>query len=81
MFKHKMGVVMISKTTGLKGIVNARSENLYGCNRYYLQPRVDSNNKIPDGCWFDEEDLLLDKKAEPLAGHLSNFGGPISRIK
>lgn len=49
MFKHRLGLLAKSRTTGLKGIITSRSENLYGCNRYYIQPKYNKDMKQLDG--------------------------------
>lgn len=59
MFKHELGVLAESKTTGIKGIIMSRSECLYGCNRYSIQPKSDDKLKLPDSWWFDEDDLKI----------------------
>lgn len=59
MFIHKLGVLAASKITGFKGIITARMENLSGLKRYYLQPRMGRDMKVPKGRWFDENDLTI----------------------
>lgn len=78
-FKHQLGYRAESKTTGLAGVVTARSENLYGCNRYFVQPPVDKDGKVPDGWWIDEDDVQI------VGPHLERqekaTGGPMSRTR
>jgi len=52
MFKIELGKEVKAKVTGLVGITTSRSECLYGCNRYYIQPKVGEDKKVPDGWWF-----------------------------
>lgn len=59
MFKHELGVEIEAKVTKLKGIIVARAENLYGCNRYHIQPKVGKEMKVPDGWWIDEDDISV----------------------
>jgi hypothetical protein len=59
MFKHKLGQEAKALSLGLIGILVARSENLYGCNRYYLQPQANREGKVPDGWWIDEDDVAV----------------------
>jgi hypothetical protein len=73
MFKHLLGNKVQSLTTGLQGILTSRSENLYGCNRYYIQPPVSAAGTIPDGWWVDEDDikvleLIIDRKPSTSGG-------------
>ena len=63
MFKHSLGCLITSNVSGLTGIVVARAEHLYGCNRYYIQPKVSDNDmKVPDGWWVDEGDIVFKKQ-------------------
>ncbi len=77
MFKHSLGVKAQSKVTMLEGIITARSENLYGCNRYYIQPPVGSEKKVPDGWWVDEDDINV--IGDGVRAAPKNTGGPMSR--
>lgn len=78
-FAIPLGVKAQSRTLLLTGIINSRSQNLYGCNRYYIQPPVGEDNKVLDGYWVDEGDvLILAPCHEPDA---RNAGGPPSKIK
>jgi hypothetical protein len=78
MFKHELGAKGRSYATGVEGIIVNRAEALYGCNRYLLQPRVAADGKLPDGYWFDEDDVEVveapARKVEP-----KKTGGPISK--
>ena len=58
-FKHNLGLNVKTKVAGLLGILTSRSENLYGCNRYYVQPKVVTDMKIPEGWWVDEDDIIV----------------------
>lgn len=79
MFKHELGLAVESKVTGLKGVITSRSENLYGCNRYYIQPKVDKDGKVPDGWWIDEDDVTpLDLASVERVDKPT--GGPMSRV-
>lgn len=77
-FKHDLGLQAVAKVTGLKGIITSRSECLYGCNRYYIQPKADKDNKIPDGWWNDEDDIEIVGKG--VTATPKETGGPMSRI-
>jgi len=82
-FKHQLGKEARSKTTKLKGILTARSENLYGCNRYFVQPPVDKDQKLPDGWWHDEDDIEVigDGVDAKRSEDKNQNGGPISKSK
>ena len=80
MFKHEMGVEAETKVTKLKGIITARSENLYGCNRYYVQPPADKDMKIPDGWWVDEDDMSIIGEGTKAKAAKKDTGGPMSRV-
>ncbi|OGS40491.1 MAG: hypothetical protein A3K77_00670 [Euryarchaeota archaeon RBG_13_31_8] len=58
MFKYDTGMKVEDRITGLKGIITSRSENLNMCNRYYIQPRVYKEGKVPTGWWVDEADII-----------------------
>lgn len=62
MFKHDLGSKAQSKITGFKGIITSRSEHVNGCNRYWLEPRVDKKGNAQQGYWFDEEELEILEK-------------------
>jgi hypothetical protein len=77
-FKWEMGSKSKTKTVGLIGIITARSENLYGCNRYYVQPAAGKDMKVPEGFWVDEDDVtILEKPKAPRKA--KNTGGPMSK--
>ena len=78
MFKHTLGSKAKSRTNGLTGILMSRSENLYGCNRYYVQPAVNADSKVPDGWWMDEGDIVILEAPEQEKVESDN-GGPMSR--
>jgi hypothetical protein len=78
MFKHELGKAVQQKTTGLKGIITARSENLYGCNRYYVQPKALKDSKLPDGWWMDEDDIKVTGRG--VIVEKKNTGGPMSKV-
>lgn len=79
MFKHNLGAKVKSRSVGIIGIIQSRSENLYGCNRYFIQPPVGEDMKVPDGYWLDEEDIeFIEQQIERT---LSNNGGPLSKIR
>jgi len=80
-FLIELGSRVKCKSTNFSGVVTSRSECLYGCNRYTVQPQVidpAKEMKLPDAYAFDEDDLefietVVEKK-------LRNTGGPIEKI-
>jgi hypothetical protein len=80
MFKHELGVEAEAKVTGQRGIITARSENLYGCNRYFIQPKVDKDMKVPDEWWIDEDDVTPLDLGRPMVRIEKPTGGPMSRV-
>ena len=57
MFKFKQGETLRDKVTGFTGIVVARVDYISGCNRYYIQPKVGDDGKMPDSIVIDEPAL------------------------
>lgn len=77
-FQHKLGVTAKDKITKVRGIITARSENLYGCNRYYIQPEIGTDNKVPDGWWIDEDAVHVLIMEERIDQEPKDTGGPMS---
>lgn len=77
-FIFPLGAKAKAKVTGISGVITNRSEALYGCHRYYIQPPADKDNKVPDGWWVDEGDveLLQTQSVEHVA---KPTGGPMSK--
>ena len=76
-FKHKLGSRVESKVTKLRGTVTSRSKNLYGCNRYFIQPAAQADMKVPEGWWVDEDDIVIISEGELTPRKTT--GGPMSR--
>lgn len=82
MFKIELGKKVKDKVTGLKGIITSRSENLNMCNRYYIQPEVGKDMKIPDGWWVDEMQIvIIGEGVAPKPEKKRTAGGPMSKIQ
>jgi hypothetical protein len=77
MFKHELGKEVCTKVAGLKGIITSRSECLYGCNRYYIEPKVDKEGRKADGWWVDEDDVQI--IGDGVTQTKKNTGGPMDR--
>lgn len=60
----ELGDTVKDITTGFKGVVMARSQWLYGCDRLTIQAKVTSDGRIPDMQSFDIGALVLVKKAK-----------------
>jgi len=57
MAKIKLGLFVKDKVTGLMGVAENRATFLYGCDRYFVQPQVDKDGKVPTGMMIDEPQL------------------------
>jgi hypothetical protein len=79
-FTIELGAEVESNITGYKGVAISRSEHLNGCNRYYVQPKVETDGKYPDGCWLDENELVVTKPPK-LEKKSPNKGGFMSKIR
>lgn len=78
MFKHALGVEVVTKVSELRGIITSRSECLFGCNRYFVQPKADKKDmKMAEGWWVDEEDIEV--KGRGVNAPRKITGGPMSR--
>lgn len=62
-FKFELGDEVMDVFTKFKGHIEARTQCLNGCIQYILQPVVDKEGKLPDGCQIDEQSLKLIKKS------------------
>lgn len=78
MFKHQLGKQVEAKVTKLRGVLTSRSENLYGCNRYFIQPAVGTEGKVPDGWWVDEDDIEI--VGDGVTAKPKSTGGPMSKL-
>lgn len=78
-FKYNNGDEAKSIVTGFKGMITARADHLYGCNRYMLQPKI-KDNAMQDAFWHDEDELVI-TKAKVLKRKNNDRGGFPSTIK
>lgn len=60
MFKHNLGDRVKDRVTSQAGIITARSEHLFGCNRYWIEPQELKDGKPVEGRWLDEESITLE---------------------
>ena len=79
-FQFELGVECRSKISGFKGIITSRSQHLNGCDRYWIQPKVDKEGKLPDGMWFDDGEVVI-VECEKIDRKNSDRGGFPSKIK
>ncbi len=54
-FRHNLGDRVRDRITGQVGIVTSRSEHLFGCARYWIEPQDLKDGKPIDGRWLDED--------------------------
>lgn len=80
MFKFDLGIEAKSNVSGFKGIIVSRSEHLNGCNRYWLQPKVDKDGKVLDGYWIDEGEIEI-VGTKKLSRNNNDRGGFMSTVK
>ncbi len=63
----ELGDLVKDKITGLQGLVTGRTDWLYGCVRFVIQPTALKDGAVQDASTFDEPQLIILKK-----GFLSN---------
>lgn len=59
----KLGSKVKDKITGFSGVVTGRVCYLSGCNQALVAPKVGKDGSFKSAEWFDEQRLLVDKKA------------------
>ena len=64
MFRIALGSTVKSNITGFAGIAMSRLEQFNGCNRYFVQPSVNKDMRIPDGCWIDEVESSIGNESK-----------------
>ncbi|MEW8253731.1 MAG: hypothetical protein AB2747_05215 [Candidatus Thiodiazotropha taylori] len=58
----KLGSFVKDRVTGLTGVAENRASFLYGCDRYFVQPQIDADGKVPKGLMVDAPQLeVLDQ--------------------
>jgi hypothetical protein len=60
-FRFGLGDKVKDRITGMAGIVVSRSEHLFGCERYWVEPQDMKDGKPVEGRWFDQDSLVLVK--------------------
>lgn len=79
-FIFENGIEVESNISGFKGMITSRAQHLHSCNRYYVNPKVDKDGKLPDGYWFDEAEIIEIEPAT-LEPQNTNRGGFHSKLK
>jgi hypothetical protein len=49
---ENLGKLGKDKVTGFEGIITAKATHLYGCDSYFIVPKV-KDGKIEEAHWFD----------------------------
>ena len=65
--KIKLGSRVQDIYTGFEGMAVAKTEWLNGCVRIGIQPtELDKDGKIQEEVWFDEQQVKVVKKTQPV---------------
>ena len=75
MDKIALGDIAEDSITGFRGVVIARTEWLYGCNRLTLQPKALREGKPIDTQTFDEPQLIFIEAGPRHADNVIQIGG------
>lgn len=59
-----LGMTGEDRITGLRGVIESISFDLYGCVQFALKPPLDKDAKIQPGCWFDSNRIKVDVEIE-----------------
>lgn len=60
----ELGDILRDRITGFKGVAVAKTEFMFACRRWCLQPDKLHDGKPIDDRWFDEPQLEFVKKSE-----------------
>ncbi len=63
-----------SNVSGFEGIITCRADHLNGCNRYFVNPKIGKDGKMPDGYWIDEDELSVTSKEKLTRGNTDRGG-------
>jgi hypothetical protein len=83
--KPELGDRVKDLVTGIEGIIVSVSQNLFGCDRVYVQPKVQPDGKVPDSWWVDIDSVQIVMK-QAVKGHQempagAKTGGPMSKSR
>jgi len=56
---NMLGLSVVDKVTGFKGIVSSMSFDLYGCVQGLVTPSMKEDGKCPDNLWLDVDRLRI----------------------
>ena len=65
MFKHQLGAKVQDRITGVQGVIVGRTQWLYGCIRYSVQPLELKDSRPVDQVGFDEDQLVVIEEPTP----------------
>lgn len=73
----QLGDEVRNKITGFTGIVTSHAKHLAGCDRLWVEPRVDANGKSMDGHWLDIDlaEIVRPNVIEPIVYSRAAPGG------
>ena len=80
-YEFENGVECSSKISGFKGVIISCSHHLNGCDRYYVQPKVNKDGEVPDGLWFDEGEVAVKNSTKKIPSTNSSKGGFASKVR
>lgn len=73
----ELGATAKDIVTGFEGVVTGRAQYLTGCDQYVLTPKATvSGTSFSGGNWFDENRLVVQKKAVVKLPAMKKPGGP-----
>lgn len=59
-YRYELGDKLKDRVTGLVGVATVRSEHLFGCERYWIEPQqIGTDGKPIEGRWIDQDSLEL----------------------
>ena len=61
-----LGSKVTDKITGFTGIVTGYVQYLTGCNQALVVPKAGKDGSLKEANWFDEQRLVVDRKAKPV---------------
>ena len=64
--KIPLGTIVRDLVTDLVGVAENRTEFMYGCDRYWIQPQVGKDGKVPEGYMVDEPQLKPVEGRDPV---------------
>lgn len=59
-YRYELGDKLKDRVTGMVGVATVRSEHLFGCERYWIEPQqIGTDGKPIEGRWIDQDSLEL----------------------